>query len=62
MKSLLLAASTHQKKALRKSEKNVELCLGSWKSKTLSEYQERIISFLASATKAVITIKQTESS
>ena len=56
MKSLLPAASTHQKKALRRTEKNVEICLGSWKSKTLSEYQERIISFLASATKAVITI------
>ena len=56
MKSLLPAASTHQKKALRNSEKNVEICLGSWKSKTLSEYKERIISFLASATKVVIII------
>ena len=56
MKSLRPAASTHQKKAVRKSEKNVEICLGSRKSKTLSEYQERIISFLASATKAVIII------
>ena len=56
MKSLLPAASTYQKKVLRESEKNVELCLGSWKNKTLSEYQERIISFLASATKAVIII------
>jgi len=34
----------------------VELCLGSWKNKTLSEYQKRIISILASATKAVIII------
>ena len=56
MKDLLPAASTHQKKVLRKSEKKVELCLGSRKNKTLSEYQERIISFLESATKAVITI------
>ena len=56
MKSLLLAASKQQKKVLRKSEKNVESCLGSWKNKTLPEYQERIISFLASATKAVIII------
>lgn len=56
MKSLLPAASTHQKKVLKKSEKDVELCLGSWKNKTLSEYQERIISFLASENKAVIII------